>query len=117
MARADTLYILFKGYVREDTVEFAVNECRNLLLREVRRYLVIDCCDIDGYSADVRGPGVNLLKVTRGLGVLAGVCVAPTSAVRMMGAAAAFVSGVPIDFVASRIECDAALAKRRREDG
>lgn len=115
--RADTIYVLFSGYIREETVQFAVDESRRLLRSGEQRYLVIDCCDIEGYSADVRGPGVSLLKTTRDLGIVFGVCIAPTSAVRMMGAAVSFVSGLPIDFVASRVECDASLASRRRSEG
>lgn len=111
----DVSVVEFSGHITGAVVTQAVEQLEGNLAAQPGAFLIIDCSAIDGYSPDVRSPGVALLKVAKRYGVHGGVCVAPSAAVRMMGAAVAFVSSLPFDFVESRFEADRALQRRRAD--
>ena len=111
----DTVEMKFRGHVSTREVEIALDGAKLAALRTRPRFFVLDATDTTGYDADVRRPGVELLKGLRELGVGFGVCIAPSSPVRMIGAAVAFVAGLPVKFVEHRVECEAALSAKRRE--
>lgn len=94
-------------------VEVAIEGVKALLVSARPRFFLLDATETNGYDADVRTPGVRLLKTLREGGVASGVCVAPSSTVRMIGAAVAFVSGLPVTFVESRREVAAILRNAR----
>jgi len=100
----DVVEAVFSGRVTVRDVETAIVGVKDELVRKRVRYFLLDATDTTGYDTDVRTPGVQLLKTLREGGVLSGVCVAPSSTVRMIGAAVAFVAGLPIKFVHSRAE-------------
>ncbi len=110
---SDTAEVVFRGYVTKAAVERAVGELRERLIGGAFQFLVIDGGQISGYEADVRKPGVQLLRVAREAGIRGGVCVSPSSAVRMMGAAVAFVASLPFDFVAHRSMAIESLSRQR----
>jgi hypothetical protein len=109
----DVSVVEFSGHITGTVVTRAVEQLETGLSGQPAAFLVIDCSGSDGYSPDVRSPGVALLKVAKRYGVHGGVCIAPSAAVRMMGAAVAFVSSLPFDFVENRMEADRAIQRRR----
>jgi hypothetical protein len=111
----DVSVVEFCGHINGHVVTQAVEQLEVELAAQPASFLVIDGTAIEGYSPDVRVPGVALLKVAKRYGVMAGACVAPSAAVRMMGAAVAFVSSLPFDFVETRALADAALQRRREQ--
>jgi hypothetical protein len=106
----------FFGHISATVVTSAVEQLEVQLADEPASFLMIDGSAITGYNADVRISGVALLKVAKRYGIHAGVCIAPSAAVRMMGAAVAFVSGLPFDFVESRPQAEQAILRRRSLD-
>jgi hypothetical protein len=111
----DVSVVEFCGHINGTAVTEAVEQLEVELAAQPASFLVIDGTAIEGYSPDVRSPGVALLKVAKRYGVQCGVCVAPSAAVRMMGAAVAFVSSLPFDFVETRGQADQALQRRREQ--
>jgi hypothetical protein len=111
----DVSVVEFCGHINGMVVTQAVEQLEVDLAAQPASFLVIDGTGIEGYSPDVRISGVALLKVAKRYGVECGVCVAPSAAVRMMGAAVAFVSSLPFDFVETRAQADQALQRRREK--
>jgi len=112
-AFTDVIEVEFRGSISAHVVNAAVLSLSERLAEQRATFLLIDGTDIERYDADVRGPGVALLKAARQGGVVAGACVSPNSAVRMMGAAVAFVSSLAFDFVATREDALSAIDRRR----
>lgn len=111
----DVSVVEFYGHISGAIVTEAVNRLEEQLAAQPASFLVIDGTAIEGYSPDVRVSGVALLKVAKRYGIQCGVCVSPSSAVRMMGAAVAFVASLPFDFVETRTQAEQALQRRREQ--
>lgn len=98
----DIVEVVFSGHVTGVVTEKAIAALATFTVRRVPTFCLINCTDAAGYDTSVRTPGVALLRRLRASGVVLGACVAPSAAVRMIGAAVAFVSGLHIDFVETR---------------
>ena len=100
----DVAIVEFRGYITGAVVTEAVESLRQRLLKSYAAFIVIDCTHIESFRSDVSTPGVSLLKVARDMGVRSGICISQSAAVRMMGSSVAFVSAVPVKFLATRVE-------------
>jgi hypothetical protein len=109
----DILEVVFRDYVDSREVEFAIEQVERELGARPARFVLINTLETTGYNANVRAPGAKLLSVLKQRGVLCGVAIAPSAAVRMIGAAVAFVAGLQIDFVPTRKDAISKLAHRR----
>lgn len=113
---SDLIEAVFAGHVTADTVERAVTLVRTELERGAVRYFLIDTTLADGYEIQVRAPAARLLGMLLQSGAARGACIAPSSAIRMIASAVAFVVGVRMDFVLDRADGIRALARQRAED-
>lgn len=111
----DTIEINFYGTVTEEIALktlYLLNEC---LENKKAQMLLADCTAVRNYSANVHKPAQRILELASKKGVRYGVCIAPSSPVRMAASVMAFVSRIPFDFVANREEALRRISRKRLE--
>jgi hypothetical protein len=106
--------VVFRGHVSARVVDWVVEHVEQ---QRTPRFFLFDATDVAGYDANVRVPGVRLLEILKKRGAVAGVTVASSPTIRMIGAALAFVAALPVEFVATRNEGLERLARRRDANG
>jgi hypothetical protein len=109
----DVLAVFFRGHVTGAQTQSVIEAARTALEGRSVRFFVIDALDANSYSTDVRESGVALLRLFGKAGATRGVAVSTSGAIRMIGAAVAFVAGVRVEFVGSRHEANKRLAEYR----
>jgi hypothetical protein len=109
----DIIEVIFRDYVTSAQVEDAIDDARRAMAAWPARFVIINTTETTGYDASVRRPGVALLGLLKASGVIGGATVAPSSAVRMIGSAVAFVAGLKLEFVATRPEALTHIDKKR----
>ena len=100
-ATPTVLEVAFTGHVDAAQVHRTVDEARRAVRDQPPTSFVIDATDASNYSTDVRGPGIELMQLLRDAGAIRGYAVAPSSAIRMIGTAVAFVAGIQVRFVST----------------
>jgi hypothetical protein len=111
----DVLAVIFRGNVTASQTEEVLEAAQRDLDGRSLRHFVVDAEHAVTYSADVRAPGVALLRTLRTAGATGGVAISRSPAIRMIGAAVAFVAGVRVEFVESRVQATDRLKQLRDE--
>ena len=114
---SETLECVFRGHVTGASMHRVVERTREMIGARRPRVVIFETTEVTSFTADVRIPGVPWLADLKMLGVEVSWAVAPSSAVRMMGASIALAAGLRLHFVAKREEALAAIAQRVRKTG
>ena len=96
--RPDVLEIAFEGHINGKALDDLLKSLPSDRVRDV----LFDASGVTNYDIDVRGPGLELLKRVKALGVEKAVAVAHLGSVRMIATALTFAAGLPMEFVESR---------------
>jgi hypothetical protein len=101
-ADANAMETVFTGYVTLDVAQSGYVAAFALLGDRAVHYWTIDVSAITGFEASIRSAGFRWMKDFRSRGGQRMFVVTASSAVRMMGSALAFATGMPVSFVPSR---------------
>jgi len=107
-----TMHIRFEGHASGAVVEGVLPEVKRLLSTGAVRGLVIDAAGVTGFTPDVSQAGRTLLGLFVEAGVKACSTAVSSGAIRMIGTAIGFAAGLPIEFVSTDDEAQAAVRRK-----
>ncbi|UJR86298.1 STAS/SEC14 domain-containing protein [Sandaracinus amylolyticus] len=102
----------YRGYIDGAAMREGTNGVKRCLLQRQPSAILFDTIEVEGYSPEVRAPGVEMFRALKDNGVGRAVAISTSSAVRMMGSVFAFATGMPLEFVDSRAEGERRVALR-----
>lgn len=100
--RDGVLEIIFVGRVRGGLISGVTDQVRELVREAAPRAVIIDALDVVDYGSEVRGPGIELLRLLAAAGLREGIGVTRSASVRMIATAISHASGLPLRFVTTR---------------
>lgn len=106
----DVLAVALIGHQSAVTITRMRDELNTELGRRAAKFVFFDASRIEGFSPDVRGPGVEALRRILASGAAA-VAVVTHSPVRMMAMAIAFAAGLRLEMFATRAEAERRIAQ------
>lgn len=108
----DVIRVHYRGYIDGAAMQQATDGVKRCLMQRRASAVLFDTLEVEGYSAEVRAPGIEMFRALKDHALARAVAISTSSAVRMMGSVFAFATGMPLEFVESRAEGERRVALR-----